>query len=184
VIRPDVFRDQPTLLGSTVRLEPVGSQHCDALWESISEPEVLMLTGTHRSFTEAEVRDWVATRQGQHDRADWAIVRREDEAVLGEAVLNEFSADDESANFRIALGKPEYFGRGYGTEATRLVVRYGLDEAGLHRISLQVFDFNPRAQRVYEKCGFIPEGVERDALNWDGEWHDALRMSILATDPR
>jgi RimJ/RimL family protein N-acetyltransferase len=184
VLRPDVFRDQPALTGTAVRLEPLGKQHFDALWETHAEPEVLMLTGSHRSFTEAEIRDWVATRQDHHDRADWAIIRREDEAVLGEAVLNDFSADNESANFRIALVRPEYFGRGYGTEATRLVVRYGLDVAGLHRISLQVFDFNPRAQRVYEKCGFVREGVERDVLNWDGQWHDGIRMSILATDPR
>lgn len=184
VIRPDVFRDQPTLTGPAVRLEPLGSKHFDAMWMSVAEPEVRMLTGTHRSFTEAEIRDWLATRQEHHDRADWAIMRQADDAVLGEAVLNDFSAEDESANFRIALLRPEYFGRGYGTEATRLVVGYALDTAGLHRISLQVFDFNPRGQRVYEKCGFVREGVERDVLNWDGQRHDGIRMAILATDPR
>ncbi|HEY2551389.1 MAG TPA: GNAT family protein [Streptosporangiaceae bacterium] len=184
MIRPDVFRDQPTLTGPAVRLEPLGSKHFDAMWMSVAEPEVRMLTGTHRSFTEAEIRDWLATRQEHHDRADWAIMRQADDAVLGEAVLNDFSAEDESANFRIALLRPEYFGRGYGTEATRLVVGYALDTAGLHRISLQVFDFNPRGQRVYEKCGFVREGVERDVLNWDGQRHDGIRMAILATDPR
>jgi RimJ/RimL family protein N-acetyltransferase len=85
-------------------------------------------------------------------------------------------------SFRIALAGPHAFGRGYGTEATRLVLDFAFDTVGLHRVGLEVFDFNPRAQRVYEKCGFVREGVLRDALRWDGRRHDALAMSVLATD--
>ena len=61
---------------------------------------------------------------------------------------------------------------------------YALDVVGLHRIGLEVYDFNARAQYVYAKCGFVPEGRLRDALCWRGEWHDAITMSVLATDPR
>jgi len=180
----DVFRDQPTLSGPTVRLEPLGSQHYEGMSSMHSEPEVLRLTGSRQPVTEDVARQWLATRQDHHDRADWAIVRRQDDVVLGDVVLNQLAEHDASVNFRILLVKPDLFGRGYGTEATRLVVDYALDVAGLHRISLEVYDFNPRAQRVYEKCGFVREGVCRDALYWDGEWHDAIRMSILYTDPR
>jgi RimJ/RimL family protein N-acetyltransferase len=104
--------------------------------------------------------------------------------VLGEAVINDLDPANAAANYRIALVGPEVFGRGYGTEATRLVVDYALDVAGLHRLHLQVFDFNPRAQRAYEMCGFVREGVHRDALHCEGGWHDAISMAILATDPR
>jgi RimJ/RimL family protein N-acetyltransferase len=75
-------------------------------------------------------------------------------------------------------------GRGLGTEATRLIVGYGFDQLGLHRIELEVYAFNPRARRAYEKVGFVAEGVLRDALWWDGEWVDAVVMSMLETDPR
>jgi hypothetical protein len=51
VIRPDVFRDQPTLPGTAVGLEPLGSQHFDVLWETHAEPEVRMLTGKAWSAT-------------------------------------------------------------------------------------------------------------------------------------
>jgi RimJ/RimL family protein N-acetyltransferase len=184
MISPEVFRDQPILTGSRVRLEPLTSRHFDGFWAMANDPEGQRFTGTHRRFTEAEIRQWVATRQDHHDRADWAIVRVEDDMVLGEAVLNDLDVHNASANFRIALAGPHVFGRGYGTEATQLVVDYALDVAGLHRVHLQVFDFNPRAQRVYEKCGFVREGVHRDALHWDGRWYDAITMAILATDPR
>lgn len=76
------------------------------------------------------------------------------------------------------------YGHGYGTEATRLVINYALDTVGLHRISLTVFAFNPRAQRVYEKCGFQREGVRREVLRWNHAWYDEICMSILNSDPR
>lgn len=184
VINVDVFRDRPTLTGSEVRLEPLGSEHFEGLWPMFSEPEGRRLTGTHGQFTEEMGRRWFATRQDHHDRVDWAIVRNEDGMVLGEAVLNELDAENASVSFRISLVGPEVFGRGYGTEATQLAVNYAFDVAGLHRIELEVYDFNPRAQHVYLKCGFIREGLRRDALCWEGKWHDAISMSILSTDPR
>lgn len=63
-------------------------------------------------------------------------------------------------NFRIALNDPAVVGQGYGTEATRAVVEYGFDTVRLHRISLGVYAFNALARRVYEKCGFVHEGIE------------------------
>jgi RimJ/RimL family protein N-acetyltransferase len=161
-----------------------GSQHFDAYRSMLAEPEAMRLTGTHKQFTDEEIRQWLAARQDHHDRADWAIVRHEDSVVLGEAVLNELNEHNASANFRICLAGPHVFGRGYGTEATGLVVDYAFDVVGLHRVHLEVYDFNPRAQRVYEKCGFIREGRHRDALLWEGQRHDAISMAILATDPR
>jgi hypothetical protein len=81
-------------------------------------------------------------------------------------------------------GTHETFPRSRSGAGSRRVVDYAFDVAELHRLHLQVFDFNPRAQRAYEKCGFVREGVHRDALRWEGGWHDAISMAILATDPR
>jgi RimJ/RimL family protein N-acetyltransferase len=55
------------------------------------------------------------------------------------------------------------------------------DQAGLTGTGVE---FNPRARRVYEKCGFRVEGVRRDALRWAGAWHDAVVMAVLSTDER
>jgi len=102
---------------------------------------------------------------------------------VGEAVLSEVDFDNESANYRVWLAGPQVFGQGYGTEITQLVVDYALGTCGLHRVSLGVYDFNPRAQRAYEKCGFSHEGRLRHALRWEGRWHDELLMAILSSDP-
>jgi len=68
---------------------------------------------------------------------------------------------NRSCNFRIFLGRAGR-DRGLGTEATRLIVGYGFEGLGLHRISLEVYSFNPRARRVYEKAGFQAEGILRE----------------------
>jgi RimJ/RimL family protein N-acetyltransferase len=74
-------------------------------------------------------------------------------------------------------------GRGLGSQATRLILDHAF-AIGLHRVSLEVYAFNPRARHVYETAGFVYEGTRRDALLWDGEWTDAVVMSVLETDPR
>ncbi|PXY22567.1 GCN5 family acetyltransferase [Prauserella muralis] len=184
MIDAEPFLDQPVLVGPRVRLEPLGSEHFEGLWPMFTDPETMRLTGTHAKATPEQVRQWVATRAEHADRADWAIVRAADGRVLGEAVLNELDPANASMCYRIALTGPEVFGRGYGTEATRLVLDHAFGVVGLHRVELEVLDFNPRARRVYEKCGFVAEGVRRQAQRWDGRWHDVITMAVLATDPR
>lgn len=98
----------------------------------------------------------------------------------GEVVLNELDRDNQACNFGILLCGDSDRGRGLGTEATRLILAHAFESVGLHRVDLEVYQFNPRARRVYEKVGFIYEGIRRAALLWDGEWIDAHVMSILA----
>lgn len=183
VIPADLFRDQPTLEGALVRLVPLTEAVYADYWAAMEDPEVTRLTGSHGSFEPEQVRSWLRTRRDQHDRADWAVLRRSDDAFLGEAVLNDLDPDNESASYRVWLAGPAVFGHGYGTETTRLVVEHALGPAGLHRLSLEVFDHNPRARHVYEKCGFVLEGRLRDALLWEGRRYDALTMAVLRTDP-
>jgi RimJ/RimL family protein N-acetyltransferase len=184
VIAADVFRDQPTLVGKRVRLEPLTEAVFDGVWSMLQDPEGRRLTGTHALFAPDEVRQWLASRADQHDRADWAAIRIDDGAFLGEAVILDFDPINETAGYRVALAHPQLYGQGYGTEITGLVVGYALDTVGLYRLGLDVFDFNTRAIRVYEKCGFSVEGIKRAALLWDGQRHDAVLMSIRREDPR
>ena len=183
-MRSDAFRGQPVLHGETVRLEPAGPRHLEDAWASLADEEMLRLTGSHATFTREQVERFNAEVASRDDRADWAIIRADSGTYAGEVVLNDFDPDNASANFRIAVTGAANRGRGYGTQATRLVLGYAFDTVGLHRVSLEVYSFNPRAQRVYSACGFRVEGRMRDALAWDGRWYDAIVMGILATDPR
>lgn len=184
VIPDDVFATVPTLTTERLRLEPLGPQHFDGSWAALQDEESMRLTGTQATFTEKQVRGWLAGLADRHDRADWAVIRLDDGAHIGEVVLNGLDAENESINLRIALSGDAARGRGYGTEAVRAVLDHAFDAAGLHRVGLDVFSFNPGAQRAYEKCGFVVEGRQRHTMKWDGEWVDSILMGILATDPR
>ncbi|MEU9123306.1 GNAT family protein [Streptomyces sp. NPDC048506] len=179
---PD-FLGKPTLTGERVLLRPVTADDVPALLPMFRDTEATRLTGSHGEDEpdETRLRAWYDTRWHQNDRLDLAVVERATGDVIGEAVLNEWDPGNESCGFRICL-VPASFGQGLGTEATRLIVGHGFEELGLHRISLEVYAFNPRARRVYEKVGFVPEGVLRDALLWEGERVDAVVMSMLAPE--
>jgi RimJ/RimL family protein N-acetyltransferase len=177
-----MFSDKPTLTGKRVVLRPVGPEHAEGLWELVRDPETRRLTGSHGEFSHQAVEIWYATRGDHADRLDLAICDAADGSYVGEIVLNELDTGNTSCNFRIALVGPRAFGKGYGTEATRLILAHAFETVGLHRVALEVFTFNARAHHVYEKVGFVKEGVLRDALCWDGGWHDAIVMSVIAPD--
>jgi len=179
-----LFRDPPTLRGVDIVLEPLGENHFDDVWQSLQDPESVRMTHTHAAFRPERVRAHLQEIRPRPDRADWAITAADGGAYLGEVVLNELDVDNRSVSFRIALAGPHVFGQGYGTRATRLALDFAFGTVGLHRVSLDVVSYNPRARRVYEKCGFVTEGVLRDAVRWGGEWHDSVVMAVLSTDPR
>lgn len=171
---------QPVLEGKLVRLEPAGPEHLDGLWPLYSggEDDPLM------TLTREQARVGLGRAREREDRADWAIVRSEDDAIVGEAVLMDLDEDASSMSYRIALVGPEVFGKGYGTEATRLVRDFAFGPLGLHRLALAVNSFNAPAIAVYHKVGFVLEGVRRKAVRHEGTWHDVHDMAIIAGDPR
>jgi RimJ/RimL family protein N-acetyltransferase len=148
-------------------------------------PRGARLTGTHATFTRAQSDAWYGSRRGEHDdRLDLAIATLDDDQCVGEVVLGGLDPDNASCWFRIGLIGPEVYGRGYGTEATRLLLGHAFDTLGLHRIELEVYAFNHRARHVYEKLGFRVEGTRREALHWEGARHDAIVMGLLAHEWR
>ena len=79
----------------------------------------------------------------------------------------------------VGLGDREYWGKGYGTDAMRALLRYAFTELNLHRVSLGVFEYNARAQQSYAKAGFVLEGRTRQDARRDGRYWDSLWMGIL-----
>ncbi|WP_353508072.1 GNAT family protein [Intrasporangium sp.] len=186
---PD-FTRKPTLEGELVVLRPATAADAVPLRAGLADVETARLTGAIHSAEEDFTARWpVAELEAVYarwatadDRIVWAIVERSTGAVVGESVLNDLDAASLSCGFRIWISGAR--DRGLGTEATRLTMRHAFDEQGLNRVGLEVFDFNPRARRVYEKVGFVLEGTRREALRYDGSWVDAHDMAILAREWR
>ena len=137
-------------------LRQLGSTWLDEVMELLADPEGNRLTATTATFTREQIAEWLRTRPLQTDRCDWAILQAETGEFAGEVVLNEYRADRNTMNLRIALAGPRWYGRGVGTEAMLAVCEYAFDGLGLSAITLEVLVDNPRALAAYLKVGFKP----------------------------
>jgi len=107
-----------------------------------------------------------------------------DDRPIGMVDLNDVSPGSFNCWVGIGIGERGAWGQGYGTDAMRVILRYAFDELNLHRVTLDVFGYNERAIRSYEKCGFKEEGRERQWLRRDGKYHDLVFMGILQEEWR
>lgn len=109
---------------------------------------------------------------------EFAIVDRTGR-LIGSIRLWRVSERNRSAMLTIFIGQKECWGRGYGTEALRLILREAFGRMNLQRVELHVFDFNQRAIRSYQKVGFVQEGIRRHALLRGRTYFDVIVMGIL-----
>lgn len=169
---------KPVLPGVLVTLRPYSGADGDGAWEMVQDPEGQDLTGTTATFTREQIQEWVESRGTAPERLDLAVVENATGEYAGEAVLNEFDSGRRSANFRIALRGPAWYGRGLGGEATMLMARHAFESIGLESMVLEVRADNVRAIRAYEKAGFVETGRSEDE---GATWVD---MELAAADWR
>ncbi|MGI8484936.1 MAG: GNAT family N-acetyltransferase [Thermomicrobiales bacterium] len=87
----------------------------------------------------------------------WAIHERATGNFIGSTAVTDIQSN-KSCHFRIVIGEKQAWGKGYGTEATTLVVQEAFESLGLIQVRLEVFAHNVRAQRTYERVGFHETG--------------------------
>lgn len=102
----------------------------------------------------------------------------------GSCGLFRFDRQARSAELGIMLGEKTLWGRGYGTDTMRILVRHGFDTLNLNRIYLRVYESNLRAMRVYDRLGFREEGRLRQDHYVDGEYEETVIMGLLREEWR
>ena len=150
-----------------------------------SDPEIARLARYQEAPMRAEeIERFFAARVVGPDALAMAIHERDTDRLVGTCAFSQLDGDNGSALYHITIGEKDAWGRGYGTEATRLMLDHAFGQLGLHRIALFVFEFNERAIRTYRRCGFVVEGRARESIFRDGRWWDELAMSVLESDWR
>jgi RimJ/RimL family protein N-acetyltransferase len=120
---------------------------------------------------------------GGHDTI-FTIVDLATDAPIGRCLLFGVDGVNRSAEIGIFIGEKSCWGRGYGQEATRLLLEYGFDLLNLHSVMLGVFSFNERAIQAYHKVGFKEIGRRREARIIAGKMYDVVFMDILEDEFR
>jgi RimJ/RimL family protein N-acetyltransferase len=112
----------------------------------------------------------------------FAIRTLPEDKLIGELALDVVDWSGRDAFVGLGIGETEYWGRGYGTDVMSILLRFAFTEVNLQRVTLSVFEYNPRAIRSYEKAGFRHEGRMRKVLNKEGKRWDTLYMGVLRED--
>ncbi|HEY7356434.1 MAG TPA: GNAT family protein [Ktedonobacterales bacterium] len=130
---------------------------------------------------EAAYDGWIAEER-QRTAAYFSIYVRETLQPIGVVNLGNINYRESSADFGIEIGEAAYRGRGYGTEATRLILDYAFTALGLHSVALETWEYNLAARRAYAKAGFRETGRRRQAKFFAGKLWDIIYMDCLATE--
>jgi RimJ/RimL family protein N-acetyltransferase len=131
-----------------------------------------------RLFTKEGTKKWIEKDLEKEKVIIFAIRTLTDDRLIGDVGLDGMTWNHGESFLGIGVGEREFWGKGYGSDAMKLVLGYAFTELNLRRVTLNVFEYNPRAIHCYEKVGFQHEGRVRKYLNREGRRWDLLYMGI------
>ncbi len=175
------------VVGELCYLSPCSPEDADhwACW--LNDIEVALPLGdeayTVYGLGKAE-RDLADITQSDGSLPVFTIVDLKTDAAIGRCLLFDVDALNRSAKVGIFIGEKDFWGRGIGQEAIRLLLDYGFNLLNLHSVMLGAFSFNVRAVEVYRKVGFQEIGLRRQARIVAGKAYDVVMMDMLEDEFR
>jgi RimJ/RimL family protein N-acetyltransferase len=173
--------------GDKVRLRPIRKADAERSIAWRNDPEVRENTLGYRfPVTEEMEAKWYESALKDQDktRVVFAIEALADDALIGIIQLNRIDWIARLAYLGITIGERAYHGQGFGTDATKVLLRYAFDGLNLRKVCLEVVSYNTRAMKLYRALGFTEEGRLRDQVCLDGAYHDVALMALFADDFR
>jgi RimJ/RimL family protein N-acetyltransferase len=169
------------LKGQSVRLVPIDrTLHLENALCWFNDPEIITTLKLNLGVTRRQEEQFFERLEAPADSAfHWAILDPSEQHV-GFISLHEINWRHRWATGGLVIGERSAWGHGYATDAVSVRTGFAFDEVGLHRI--EGHTMNPAMKRVYEKCGYRPEGVARRKFWRGGRWRDAELFAILAED--
>jgi RimJ/RimL family protein N-acetyltransferase len=172
----------PFLIGPTLYLRPLEHEDARLVQPWFNDPEVTRFLLIHRPMNLRAEEGFIdRLLQNEHDMALVIVIRELDKAI-GTAGLHHVDYRNRHAGFGLSIGEKAFWGQGYGTEATALVVRHAFQTLNLNRVWLHVYADNARGLRAYEKVGFRREGVLRQDNFREGRYGDTIVMGLLRAE--
>jgi RimJ/RimL family protein N-acetyltransferase len=163
------------------RLEPsMKAMYAKALMHTSYETR--KYTTTAMVFTQSGIEDFVENISKDSSRIDFVILSKNDNEMVGDLSINDINPQSRTGSFRIAIDQKSNYQKGYGQEAMILALNHAFGMMNLHRIELEVLVDNKRAIHVYEKIGFVQEGLKRKCVYFDHAYHDMIFMGLLKED--
>ena len=172
--------------GEHIRLGPIDAEKdAETISKWMHDPEYLRLMDADpaRPLAPGQVKkkleEMEKDAEKEKNQFSFSIRLRGDERLVGLVYLRWIQWTHGVGGLRLGIGAPEDRGKGYGTDALRLVLRYAFDELNLHRLTASTFEYNTGGVRFLERAGFALEVRRRQAINRDGRRWDGLIFGLL-----
>ncbi len=177
----DIFRGERVRLAA---VEPEKDAKLMSAWQHDSEYSRLLDSDPARLWSAGQTKEWLEKQQegDSFEGIEFMIRTIDENKAIGFVGLDGISFHNGNSWIGIGIGERDYWGKGIGTEVMRIIARYGFEELGLHRLTLNVFAYNTRAIRAYKKVGFVIEGRAAEVLHRDGRRWDMVYMGLLRED--
>lgn len=171
-----------TIVGEKVSLGPLRRDLIPVYQRWMNDPVTLRAYDTLRPLTLEQVADWYDRQMQASDMVRFTVYERVTGQPIGKTALYDLDFRNRCAEFGILIGEASARGKGYGTEATQLMLDYAFTALGLHNVRLEALAFNEPALRAYRKAGFKEFGRRREVYWMGGRWWDEVYMDCLSTE--
>ncbi len=168
--------------GEKIYLRPVEESDIDLFYYGRNNPDVREALFLFYPMTYEQVRNEIQSSLSSRENLTFTIVEKFSHKPVGQTSFVRIDYVSRMATFFLAIWDSEFWSKGYGTEATKLMIEYGFEILNLNRIQLHVAVENIKAIRAYKKCGFVIEGTLREAMYHHDRYCDFHLMSILRTE--
>ncbi len=169
------------LIGERIYLSPRNNEDIEKFTEWLNDFETTDYIGRSGAIMTIEKeKEYLESHSG--DEANFSIIRLEDDEIIGTVGLEYINHLNRRATLGIFIGEKEDRNKGYGTEAIKMLLEYGFKYLNLNNIKLDLMEFNERAYRCYQKCGFKEYGRRRKCNFINGKYYDTIEMDILAEE--
>ncbi len=149
-------------------------------WSCDREVTQYSLSAYSYPQSKTDISNWLSEINATSKTVSFGVCCSETNQLIGYAGIASISSLNRSGEYFILIGNKEYWGKGVGTEITKVITDYGFNTLGLHRIELAAYADNPAAIRAYEKSGYVHEGVKQQSGYRNGKFVDKFLMAVLA----
>ena len=168
------------LKGKLVNLRAVEKKDLEEIMKWINNIEVTKyLSSFIFPVSRMEEEKYLEKMMNRNDKQKNLVIETKEGNYIGQITLDNIDWKNRNAELGIVIGNKEYWGKGYGTDAIKILLDHTFNEINLYKVYLRVFDYNQRGVRCYEKCGFKEEGRLRKGQFYGGKYYDVILMGIL-----
>jgi RimJ/RimL family protein N-acetyltransferase len=172
-----------SMRSEAVTIGPLMPEDTGQLFLWLNDVDAARLDLAYRPTDWLSFKTWLDELGRSSTQIVFAIRKLCEPQIIGFVVFKNVHPVHRAAEIGVRIGNEADRGKGYGTEALALALRYAWNHINLHRVSLTVFAHNTRAIASYRACGFREEGRFDAGAYIDGEWVDVIPMATLRPKP-